>query len=160
MTSKERAELRALATQEPTILIVGKEGVTDAVIASAQDALRARELVKGKVLESSLLSAREASDALAEACGAETVQSIGTKFVLYRKKKEPKKDPKRKPGAKAAAARAIADQARGGKTAPGRPAAGRKPMAKPAHPGRIKGTGSAKTSSARRASSGRTDRRK
>ena len=53
--------------------------------------LKARELIKGRVLENSLLTAREAADALAEACDAETVQTIGSKFVLYKKNaKEPK----------------------------------------------------------------------
>ena len=86
MTSKERARLRGLASTEPTILQIGKGGITESVIASVNTALAARELVKGKVLESSMLTAREACEQLAEACVAEPVQSIGTKFVLYRKK--------------------------------------------------------------------------
>ena len=86
MTSKERARLRSLASTENTILTVGKGGVTDNVIESADTALKARELIKGKVLESSMLTAREACEILAEACGAEAIQAIGTKFVLYRKK--------------------------------------------------------------------------
>ena len=91
LTSKQRAQLRAIAAGEDTIVQVGKGGVTDSVIASVSAALKARELIKGKVLENSLLSAREACDALAEATGAESVQVIGTKFVLYkRNEKEPK----------------------------------------------------------------------
>ena len=86
MTSKERARLRGLASTEDTILQIEKGGITESVIASVNTALSARELVKGKVLESSMLTAREACDMLAEACGAEPVQTIGTKFVLYRKK--------------------------------------------------------------------------
>ncbi len=86
MTSKERARLRSLASTENTILTVGKGGITDNVIESADTALKARELIKGKVLESSMLTAREACEILAEACGAEAIQAIGTKFVLYRKK--------------------------------------------------------------------------
>ena len=91
LTSKQRAQLRAMASEADTIVIVGKGGITGNVIAQVSDALKARELVKGKVLESSLLSAREACEALAEACGAEQVQVIGSKFVLYkRNEKEPK----------------------------------------------------------------------
>ena len=91
ITSKQRAQLRALAAGEDTIVHVGKGGVTENVIASVSAALKARELVKGKVLENSMLTAREACDALAEACGAEQVQVIGTKFVLYKRNpKEPK----------------------------------------------------------------------
>ena len=91
LTSKQRALLRGMAATADTIVIVGKGGITENVIAQVSDALKARELVKGKVLESSLLSAREACEALAEACRAEQVQCIGSKFVLYkRNEKEPK----------------------------------------------------------------------
>ena len=85
ITSKQRAQLRGLAMSEDTIIQIGKGGITDSVIASVNDALRARELVKGKVLENSMLTAREACDALSEACKAEQVQVIGTKFVLYKR---------------------------------------------------------------------------
>ena len=84
LTSKERAELRAQANMIDTTLMVGKSGVTDAVIAEAENLLTARELVKGKVLEGALLTPREVSDAICEATGAEGVAVIGTKFVLYR----------------------------------------------------------------------------
>lgn len=91
ITSKQRAQLRGLAMSEDTIIQVGKGGINENLISSVSAALKARELVKGKVLENSMLSAREACDALAEACGAEQVQVIGTKFVLYkRNNKEPK----------------------------------------------------------------------
>ena len=91
ITSKQRARLRGLAMQQDTIIQVGKGGVTEAVIDSVSAALKARELVKGRVLENSMLTAREACDALAQACRAEQVQVIGTKFVLYkRNEKEPK----------------------------------------------------------------------
>ena len=84
LTSKERAELRAQANSLDTTLMVGKDGVTDAVIAEADNQLTARELVKGKVLENAMLSPREVSDAICEATGADGVSVIGTKFVIYR----------------------------------------------------------------------------
>lgn len=84
LTSKERAELRAQANTLDTTLIVGKSGITDTVIAEADNQLTARELVKGKVLEGALLSPREASDAICGATGADGVAVIGTKFVIYR----------------------------------------------------------------------------
>lgn len=91
ITSKQRAQLRGIAAGEDTIFQVGKGGINDSLIQSVSDALKARELIKGRVLENSLLTAREACDALAEACGAEQVQVIGSKFVLYKKnEKEPK----------------------------------------------------------------------
>lgn len=100
LTSKQRAQLRGLAMSEDTIIQVGKGGVNDSLVASVDAALKARELIKGKVLENSMLTAREACDALCERCGAEGVQVIGTKFVLFRRNnKEPKielvKDKKR-----------------------------------------------------------------
>ena len=91
ITSKQRAQLRALAMNEDTIIQVGKGGINDALVASVNDALRARELIKGRVRENSLLTAREACDQLSELCKAEQVQVIGTKFVLYKRNdKEPK----------------------------------------------------------------------
>ena len=84
LTSKERANLRAQANTLDTTLIVGKSGVSDTVIAEAENLLNARELVKGKVLEGALMSAREVCDALCEATGAEGIAVIGTKFVIWR----------------------------------------------------------------------------
>lgn len=84
LTSKERAELRAQANSLDTTLMVGKDGVTDAVIAEADNQLLSRELVKGKVLENAMLTPREVCDAICEATGADGVSVIGTKFVIYR----------------------------------------------------------------------------
>ena len=84
LTSKERAELRAQANTLETTLMVGKDGVTEAVAAEADRLLTARELVKGKVLEAALMSAREVSDAICEATGAEGVACVGNKFVIWR----------------------------------------------------------------------------
>ena len=84
LTSKERAELRAKSNALDTTLMVGKGGVTEMVIAEAENQLTARELVKGKVLEGALMSPREVSDAICEATGADGVSVIGTKFVIYR----------------------------------------------------------------------------
>ena len=90
LTSKQRAQLRALATNMETILIVGKEGIGDNLVKQADDALEARELIKGRVLENSLLTAREAAEALAPRTRSEVVQVIGSKFVLFRQ--QPQKD--------------------------------------------------------------------
>ena len=84
LTSKQRAELRAQANSLETTLMIGKENITEAVIAEAENQLNARELVKGKVLENAMMTPREACDALCEATGADGVSVIGTKFVIYR----------------------------------------------------------------------------
>ena len=85
ITSKQRAELRAKANELETTLMVGKEGVTDALIEELGRQLEARELVKGKVLETALMSAREVSDQLCQALGAEGIQCVGNKFVVWRR---------------------------------------------------------------------------
>ena len=84
LTSKERAELRGRATTIDTTLMVGKGGVTDAVIAEAENQLTTRELVKGKVLEGAMMTPREVCDAICAATGAEGIGVIGTKFIIYR----------------------------------------------------------------------------
>ena len=84
LTSKQRAQLRAMANGLDVILTVGKDGIGDNLVKQADDALEARELIKGKVLENSLLSAREACDELSKRTRSEQVQVIGNKFVLYR----------------------------------------------------------------------------
>ena len=82
LTSKERAELRAKANSLDTTLIVGKGGISEALIADVEIQLDNRELVKGKVLETAMLTPREASDAICEATGADGVSVVGNKFVI------------------------------------------------------------------------------
>ena len=90
LTSKQRAYLRGLANGLDPILHMGKGGLSDAMIRQADDALTARELLKGKALETAPISAIETAQAIAEAVGAEVVQVVGRTFVLYRRnEKEP-----------------------------------------------------------------------
>lgn len=84
LTSKERAELRAKANTLETTLIVGKGGISPALLEDVQIQLDNRELVKGKVLEAAMLTPREASDAICQATGADGVSVVGNKFVIYR----------------------------------------------------------------------------
>lgn len=91
LTSKDRAALRKIANSLETILQVGKGGISEQVVKQADDALEAREIIKGKVLENAPAFAREVAEELAASTRSEVVQVIGTKFVLYRKnKKNPK----------------------------------------------------------------------
>lgn len=85
LTSKQRAELRAQANGLETTLIIGKGGVTENILDEAGIQLEARELVKGRVLEASLLTAREACDIICASLNAEGVQTVGSKFVIYKK---------------------------------------------------------------------------
>ena len=91
ITSKQRAQLRGMAAALKTALQIGTSGSSALGARPAAEARAARALIKGRVLDNSLLSAREACDALCEACGADGVQVIGSKFVLF---KQNEKDPK------------------------------------------------------------------
>ena len=85
LTSKQRVQLRGLANTIDTILQVGKDGIGENLVKQADDALEARELIKGRVLDNNMeYDARSAAAELARATRSEVVQVIGTKFVLYR----------------------------------------------------------------------------
>ena len=88
MTSKQRAYLRGLANTMEPILHAGKGGVSDAMIKQADDALEARELIKGKVLETTPGTAREVAEEIAAQVNAQVVQVIGRTFVLFRQKEK------------------------------------------------------------------------
>ncbi len=90
LTSKQRAQLRSMANSDEVIIYIGKGGLNEAIYKQADDALEKRELIKGGLLESAPVSVREAADSVAAAVGADVVQVIGRKFVLYRESKENK----------------------------------------------------------------------
>lgn len=102
MTSKERAALRAQANTIDTTLMVGKGGVSETLVAEAQKLLDIHELVKGRVLETAMMTPREVCDTLCEATGAEGIQVVGSKFVIWRKSE--KVEQEKKQAAKKAAA--------------------------------------------------------
>ena len=90
MTSKQRAKLRSMANTMDPILFVGKDGVTDGTVKEAYDALEARELIKCVVQQNCELTAREALEELCTHLGAEPVQCIGRRFVMYRESRKNK----------------------------------------------------------------------
>lgn len=90
ITPKQRAELKALANPLEPVFQVGKGGVNDAQVAQIEDYLRVHELVKIKVLDNSLYTAKEAAAEISDRISAEVVQVIGSKAILYkRNEKEP-----------------------------------------------------------------------
>ena len=91
LTSKQRAYLRGIAAGEDTIFQIGKGGITENLTAQVNDALRARELVKIKVLETALMTSAQAAQILAEGTKSEVVQTIGSKLVLFKRNPQ---DPK------------------------------------------------------------------
>lgn len=91
LTTRQRAQLRAMANALPVVLYIGKDGVTDATIKEAYDALNARELIKCAMQQNAPVTAREACGLLCGRLGASPVQVIGSRFVLYRRNdKQPK----------------------------------------------------------------------
>ena len=84
MTGKQRAKLRGMANTLETIIFIGKDGISDSTVREVYDALEARELIKGCVQQGAPLSAKEALTALCEKTGAEPIQFIGRRFVMFR----------------------------------------------------------------------------
>lgn len=91
LTSKQRAYLRSVANDMETILIIGKNSVTDEIKNQARLALESRELIKGKVLETAGISARQVAQEISQSINCDVVQVIGTKFILFKaNKRNPK----------------------------------------------------------------------
>ena len=88
LTSKQRARLRGMANSVPALYQIGKDGITDKMVEQFNLALEAKELIKVHVLENAMMDVREAAEEAAKKTGAETVQMIGSKFVLYKQSRE------------------------------------------------------------------------
>ena len=90
LNSKQRAMLRGIASNYETIFQIGKGGISETLISQVDDALRKRELIKLRVLDNSMYTAREAAEETASKTGADVVQVIGSRFVLFKRNhKEP-----------------------------------------------------------------------
>ena len=85
LTSKQRSYLKKLANEIPDVIHVGKEGVTPTLIRQTNDAIVARELIKGKVQKNAPFDSKIIGQELADAVRAEVVSVIGSKFILYKK---------------------------------------------------------------------------
>ena len=84
LSAQDKKTLRAQAQQYRSLFQIGKDGISDNLIATLDDSLRAHELVKLNLLKSAPLSTAEAAQMLAQATDSELVHSIGRTFVLYR----------------------------------------------------------------------------
>lgn len=90
LTGKQRSYLRALANEIDPIFQIGKGGVNENMIKQFSEALKARELIKVRILKNSISDIREACDEAARCTNSEIVQVIGNKFVLYKESKDNK----------------------------------------------------------------------
>ena len=91
ITSKQRAYLRKISHELEPIFQIGKDGVTDTLIKGVDEALEKREILKVHILETALLDTKETCNYMAQQLGAEPVQAIGNKFILYRRAEDVKK---------------------------------------------------------------------
>lgn len=90
ITSKQRAFLRKMGHTLEPIFQIGKEGLTEEVLKGIDGALTKREILKVHILETALLDTKITCNLVAERLGAEPVQAIGNKFIIYRKSGEEK----------------------------------------------------------------------
>ena len=88
LNARDKKILRAQAQQYRSLFQIGKDGISDNLIATLDDSLRAHELVKLNLLKTAPLSTAEAAQMLAQATDSELVHSIGRTFVLYRRSKK------------------------------------------------------------------------
>lgn len=88
LKGKQKQYLKALAVNFPDVVQIGKDGLTESVIQSAEDAIAARELIKVKILRNSDEEIRDVAAILEEILGCEVVQIIGRHCVLFRQKEE------------------------------------------------------------------------
>lgn len=91
ITGKQRSELKKLAREIRPAVMIGKDEVTPSVIAAIDDSLEAHELVKVQIQSGALLDPKETANMIAEQLGADFVQAIGRKFILYRQAADPAK---------------------------------------------------------------------
>ena len=91
ITSKQRAALRAMASDLDTIFQIGKGGITEEICTQIANALEARELIKARVLDNSGYTAKEAANEIAEAISCDVVSCVGSRFVLYKESKKKKR---------------------------------------------------------------------
>lgn len=88
MTGKDKKMLKAMGSQLPAVVQIGKEGLSAAVIDSARAVLTARELIKAHVLPNAGGDTKEILHELSTMLGAELIQVIGRYGILFKKKKD------------------------------------------------------------------------
>jgi RNA-binding protein len=84
LTGKQVRHLRALGHHLDPVVMIGREGLSDRLLAAVEEALRVHELIKVKLQEGCLLDRKEAASALAERTGAAVAQILGKTILLFR----------------------------------------------------------------------------
>lgn len=88
LTSKQKQYLKALASKMPAVLQIGKEGNTESVLKSAEDALQAREFIKVKINQNSDEDIKETASYIADKLQCDVVQVIGRTCVFFKQKEK------------------------------------------------------------------------
>jgi RNA-binding protein len=91
LSSVQKKFLKGLGHSLNPVIHIGKEGITDRLIASISKALSDHELIKVSVLENSELQRNEAADEVSTGTGAEIVQILGRKILFYKPNPEKKR---------------------------------------------------------------------
>lgn len=84
LTGKQKKFLRSLGHHLTQSVIVGREGISDNLITSCDDGLKAHELIKIKLGQNCPVEKKEAAKELAAKTEAHLVQLIGKTIILYR----------------------------------------------------------------------------
>lgn len=90
LSGKQKRYLRSMAQTQRAMFQIGKEGLSDNLINTVDNALETHELVKIKFLKTVTEDRDETAFDLAMHTHSEIVQTIGHTIVLYRRAKEPK----------------------------------------------------------------------
>ena len=85
LSSKQIRKLRSLGMTEEAVVMIGKEGVSPAVVASAHEVIKKRELIKVRVLQNAPEEPADAITMLAERADANLVQVIGRNGLLFKR---------------------------------------------------------------------------
>jgi RNA-binding protein len=88
LSAAERKELKARAHKLEPVVLIGSKGITDEVVNEVERALKAHELIKVRAASLERDSREQALKELCGRTGAESVQTIGKVFVMYRKRDE------------------------------------------------------------------------
>ncbi len=90
LTSQERAKLISLSHSLKDLVFIGKENITDTVVAQINDNLYAHELIKIKVNKNTAYSLEDLANEICEKCNCTLVAIIGSKIVVYKFTDKPK----------------------------------------------------------------------
>lgn len=83
-----RSYLKKLGHDLKPVIIVGKNGLTDSVVKSIDEALKAHELIKIKFGECKEQK-KEFTDTISESLSCEVISRIGNISMLYRQNENP-----------------------------------------------------------------------